>query len=379
MTGPSGAAQLERITLRAAGRDVPLLAGPQALAQLPEALRAAGFHGRLWLVADRNALRIHGSALGSLLPAIPTLELSGAEADKTLQQVSVVWDWLVEQGAERRDALVAFGGGVICDLVGFAAASYLRGIALVNVPTTLLAQVDASVGGKTGVNHPRGKNLIGAFHQPIAVVADTTFLSTLPPREFAGGMAEIAKIAMVLDENLFVELANNAPTYSPANSDSMAPIIARAIELKAMIVERDEREAGDRMLLNYGHTIGHAIEAAAGFGALLHGEAVSIGMTAAAKIAVDMGFLDPSLAKRQQKLLRDLNLPEQAPGVDPADVVSRLRLDKKREADRQRWILPDRIGHAQIREDVPAELVRNAAELVTNPRVVSASPSAPRL
>src|SRR6266702_751709 len=271
--------------LRAGGRDVPLLAGPGALTELPRAMREAGFEGRLFVVADDFALQIHKARLRDVLPEATLLAISGAESDKTLDQVSKIWDWLVDNGAQRRDALVGFGGGVVCDMVGFAAASYLRGIGLVNAPTTLLAQVDAAVGGKTGVNHPRGKNLIGAFYQPLCVVADTALLASLSPRAFAAGMAEVAKMAMILDTDLFSRLEAVVPTLDPTAAEELAPVVARSIELKADIVERDERESGDRMLLNYGHTVGHALEAGAGYGALLHGEAVAVGMQAAAHIA----------------------------------------------------------------------------------------------
>jgi 3-dehydroquinate synthase len=347
-------------------RRVPLLAGPEALARLPEALTEAHFKGRLFIVADRVAADLHGQALRQVLPESPVLTISGAEADKTLAQVGLVWDWLVEMGTERRDALIAFGGGVVCDLVGFAAASYLRGIGLINAPTTLLAQVDASVGGKTGVNHPRGKNLIGAFYQPLAVVADTCLLASLPHREFVAGLAEVAKMGMVLDGNLFdaVERAAQAG-LRPDDVDVLTPFIARSIELKAGVVERDEHEQGDRMLLNYGHTIGHALEAAAGYGQLLHGEAVAVGMEAAAHIAVGLDMLDRSAAERQHALLLSLGLPTRYADVPREDVRARLIRDKKRSGQRQRWVLADRVGAGRIRDDVPADAVETALAWVT--------------
>ncbi|MBV8713925.1 MAG: 3-dehydroquinate synthase [Chloroflexi bacterium] len=351
-------------SLRAGGRDVPLLAGPGALRELPEALRASQFEGRLFVVADAVALDAHRSSVTDILSDAPVLLVSGAEEDKTLASVAEIWDWLVAQGAQRRDALVAFGGGVVCDLVGFAAACYLRGIGLVNVPTTLLAQVDASVGGKTGVNHPRGKNLIGAFYQPLCVVADTDFLATLAPRAFANGMAEVAKMAMILDADLFERLEHLAPVLRPDSGEALAPIIARSIELKADIVERDERESGDRMLLNYGHTVGHALEAVAGYGTLLHGEAVAVGMQAAAFIARRMGVLHPEVAERQTRLLGDLELPLTW-AAEPDAVLGRLSVDKKRAGSSQRWILAERVGAAQVRDDVPAEIVREAVSSVT--------------
>lgn len=350
--------------LRAGGREVPLLAGPGALKHLLPTLRSQGFRGAVWVVADARADALHGAALREALPEARVLRVSGDEADKTLAQAARVWDWLLEHGAERRDALVAFGGGVVCDLAGFAAACYLRGVHLVNVPTTLLAQVDASVGGKTGVNHPRGKNLIGAFHQPLAVIADTTFLATLPPRHVAAGLAEVAKVAMVLDADLFARLERQPAGLLDLSAGELAPIIAQAIRLKADVVERDEREAGERLLLNYGHTIGHAIEAASGYGAVLHGEAVAVGMAAASLIGQRLGVLAAPDAQRQRALLWALRLPDRVPGLALDAVLSHLGSDKKRVGARQRWVLAGGVGQGTVREDVPAGLVREAVESV---------------
>lgn len=353
-----------RTTLRAGGRAVPLGVGPGALGELPDVLAASGFAGRLFIVADRDTLRLHEERLRRALPGAPVLAISGAETAKTLDAVSGVWDWLLEQGAQRRDALVAFGGGVVCDLVGFAAACYLRGVGLVNVPTTLLAQVDASVGGKTGVNHARGKNLIGAFHQPLAVVADTALLGTLSPRAFRHGLAEVAKIAIAMDAELFARLEREAPALSADAAVALAPIVARAIELKAGVVERDEREEGERMLLNYGHTLGHALEVASGYGSLLHGEAVAVGMHAAAVIASAMGVMDAGTAERQGALLDALGLPRHVANVDEARVLGGLTLDKKRAGARQRWVLVQRVGVSHIRDDVPDSVVLEAVRAV---------------
>ena len=350
--------------LKAAGRRVPLLAGPGALSELPRALAEVGFEGRLFVVADARAMHFHQDRLRAVLPDAPVLCISGDEAQKTLDQVAHIWNWLVDHGVQRPDALVGFGGGVVCDLVGFAAACYLRGIGLVNAPTTLLAQVDAAVGGKTGVNHARGKNLIGAFYQPLCVVADTVLLASLSPRAFSAGMAEVAKMAMILDADLFGHLENLTPELGPNHADKLAPIVARSIELKADIVARDERESGERMLLNYGHTVGHALEAGAGYGVLLHGEAVAIGMRAAAEIALRLGILAAEDAHRQAALLKALGLPVAWPAPS-AEVVSRLSLDKKRAGSHQRWVLAERVGAGRVHEDVPIEVARRAIEVVT--------------
>lgn len=350
--------------LQAGGRRLPLLAGPGALAQLPWALAEAGFEGRLFVVADQYAMQLHQDALRAVLPEAPLLCISGDEVAKTLGHVSRIWDWLVDNGAQRPDALVAFGGGVVCDIVGFAAACFLRGIGLVNAPTTLLAQVDAAVGGKTGINHARGKNLIGAFYQPLCVVADTGLLATLSPRAFSAGMAEVAKVAMILDADLFARLECVAPSLAAKDADALTPLVARSIELKADIVARDERESGERMLLNYGHTVGHALEAAAGYGVLLHGEAVAVGMRAAAEIAQRLSVLSAEDAHRQAKLLRSLGLPAAWP-ASTEEVVNRLVLDKKRAGSRQRWILADKVGSGRVHDNVPSEIVREVIEVVT--------------
>jgi 3-dehydroquinate synthetase len=221
------------------------------------------------------------------------------------------------------------------------------------------------VGGKTGVNHARGKNLIGAFYQPLCVVADTTLLSSLPKRAFAAGMAEVAKMGMILDADLFVRLEELGAGLRPSDAEDLAPIVARSIELKAEIVERDERESGDRMLLNYGHTVGHALEAGAGYGTLLHGEAVAVGMQAAAFISERMGMLDLRDVRRQANLLDALGLPLR--WASPPDrVLERLSLDKKRAGSRQRWVLAERVGAARVRDDVPADVVYEAVSSVTS-------------
>jgi 3-dehydroquinate synthase len=288
-----------------------------------------------------------------------------SESSKSLRVASRVYDALLEAQLDRGAALLALGGGVAGDLGGFVAATLLRGIAWVSLPTTLLAQVDAAIGGKTAVNHPRGKNLIGAFYQPLCVVADTSLLRTLAPREFAAGMAEVAKMAMILDGDLFGHLETRNGSLTGADADALGPIVARAIELKADVVERDERESGERMLLNYGHTVGHALEAVAGYGTLLHGEAVAVGMEAAAFIASELGMLERGDASRQTALLQALHLPIRVDAsVD--EVLARLSVDKKRVGARQRWVLAERVGAARVRDDVPPELVRAAVARVTS-------------
>src|SRR6202158_3405471 len=330
--------------LKAGGRNVPLLAGPGALEVLPQALADAGFEGRLFVVADQHAMQLHEARLRAVLPEAALLCISGAEADKTLDQVSKIWDWLVDRGAQRRDALVGFGGGVVCDLVGFAAACYLRGIGLVNAPTTLLAQVDAAIGGKTGINHPRGKNLIGAFYHPRFVLADPATLLTLPARERTEGWAEVVKYGIILDATLFAQLeeyADELRDFSHPPAQLLCQIIARCIALKAAVIEEDEREQARRAILNYGHTVAHALENLAGYGVFLHGEAVSLGMVAAAAIAQQAGMCDSDLVTLQNALLQALGWPVAYEGqVRAADILAAIQLDKKVANKQVRWVMP---------------------------------------
>jgi 3-dehydroquinate synthase len=279
---------------------------------------------------------------------------------KTMAGAEQAYDWLIQQGTERGDTVVALGGGVIGDLAGFVAATYLRGVPLVQVPTTLLAMVDSSIGGKVAINHRLGKNLIGAFHQPRLVLADVGFLSTLPTRELAAGWAEVVKMGLILDEELFAQLEADPAGLLTLRPQLTVAAIARSVELKARVVAEDERETGQRMLLNYGHTVGHAIEAATHYGRLLHGEAVAIGMRVAAEMSVALGMLAQVEAERQSALLDRLGLPHAVAGVQSADLWGPLRRDKKARQSRLRWVLLERLGHATVRDDVPVELVEAA-------------------
>jgi len=350
-------------SLRAGGRDVPLLAGPAALSRLPHALDEIGFDGRLFVLADALALQLHGDVLNSVIPEAPVLTLSGAEEAKTLSAVSDVWDWLVGQGAQRRDALVAFGGGVVCDLVGFAAACYLRGVVLVNVPTTLLAQVYASVGVKTGVNHPRGKNLIGAFHPPAGVWIDTAFLGTWPDREYRSGLAEVVKYGVILDADLFAWLEANADAVLRREAEAVRHVVGRSCRLKADVVEKDEREeTGLRAVLNYGHTFAHAFETVGGYGAWLHGEAVAAGMICASRLAERRGLIGRDVIERQLRILQRFGLPTAPLRWPVAELLAVMRNDKKAVAGRLRLVLPLRLGEVALFDDIPEAEGRRALE-----------------
>jgi 3-dehydroquinate synthase len=341
--------------------------GSGLLERASDLISGAGLGGVPRIIADRNVWRLHGQRLlegfkrASTLP--PVLEINAGEDQKNLGSVSAIYDWLVEQRAERRDPIVAFGGGVVGDMVGFVAATYLRGVPLVQVPTTVLAQVDSSVGGKTGVDHLHGKNLIGAFYDARVVISDIDTLATLPDREKRAGLAEVAKMAAILDSELFARLERDSASLAKGEPAALVDAIARSVELKGEVVSSDHEESGLRMILNYGHTVGHAIEAATGYQRYLHGEAVSIGMEAASLISQSVGMLDSADAARQRALLRALNLPVSCE-VEPAALAPALTLDKKNRAGRINWIMLAGIGQAEIRSDIPAEAVERAIQRV---------------
>ena len=290
--------------------------------------------------------------------ATPLLEivLPDGERHKTLPTVSRILDTLVANRFARDDLVVALGGGVVGDMAGFAAACYQRGIGFVQMPTTLLAQVDSSVGGKTGVNHPGGKNLIGAFHQPKAVIADTATLATLPPRELRAGLAEVVKHALICDAAFFSWLEANADALLALDPVALAHAVHRCCTIKAGVVSRDERETGERALLNLGHTFGHAIEQVTGFGPWLHGEAVGVGLAMAAGMSQRAGWLPAADAARLDALLARLGLRTEARGaVTPQAARAAMQLDKKVQGGRVRLILLKGIGQAFVTADWPTD------------------------
>jgi len=286
---------------------------------------------------------------------VHTCIVPDGEQHKSLNTLSQVFDALVEHRIPRDGALVALGGGVIGDLTGFAAATWQRGVACVQVPTTLLAQVDSSVGGKTAVNHPGGKNLIGAFHQPSAVIADTGTLATLPAREFAAGLAEVAKYGFIMDAAFIEWMEANAAQLRERDPVALAYAIRRSCECKAHLVAIDEREQGPRALLNLGHTFGHAIETGAGYGEYLHGEAVAIGMVLAARLSQRLGWLSAVDVQRVRTLLESLGLPVMAPKLGVQRTLELMRLDKKVLKGQLRLVLLRRLGEGVITADYPEE------------------------
>jgi 3-dehydroquinate synthase len=287
------------------------------------------------------------------------------ETSKSQGQLSAIYDWLLEQRAERREAIVALGGGVVGDMAGYAAATYLRGVPLIQVPTSLLAQVDAAIGGKTGINHPRGKNLIGAFYHPRLVLADPATLLTLPVRERTEGWAEVVKYGIILDTKLIALLEENVEIlrdFSHPPAQLLCQIIAQCIALKAAIIEEDEREQGRRAILNYGHTVAHALENVAGYGELLHGEAVSIGMVVAAAIAQQAKMFTETGVTRQNRLLQALGLPVTYVGtVQAQDILAAMQLDKKVANKQIHWIMPRRIGNVVV-TPLPDDIIQRVIQ-----------------
>ena len=359
------------LTITTPAGSYPILVGAGLLDTLPEQLDRLGLHGALWLIADAAVYPHYGSAIEASLQSagrkIQSYQVPSGESSKDLAVAEQLYGWLIAGGVERRDVILALGGGVAGDLAGFVAATVLRGIAIVQLPTTLLAMIDSALGGKTGVNHPLGKNLIGAFHQPRLVLSDTNTLATLPPRELSAGWAEVIKHGVIRDAGLFQELEDfgfssldfglKDATEHPQST--IQNLVRRAAKVKVDVVNADERETGERMLLNYGHTLGHAVEAAAGYGTLLHGEAIAIGMHLEAQIAERLGMIDAALVARQQALLHAYRLPTSIPaGIPTAQILELTLRDKKVRAGKIRWALPTGLGVAVVRDDVPAELVR---------------------
>lgn len=372
------------ITVSLSADPYPILIGDGLLGRLGAFLIERGFQSgtRVLVVTNPEVQGFHGAeALTSLESSgfvVRTLVLEAGEERKTPATVAAIHDAAFAHRLERSSLIVALGGGVVGDMAGFAAATWLRGIAVVQVPTTLLAMVDAAIGGKTGVNHPGGKNLIGAFHQPKLVLIDPQVLVTLPEREFRAGMAEVIKYAVIGDEQLFNDLeqaAERDPQGGLASREAIGPellqrLLERSAAAKARVVAADEREGGLRAILNYGHTLGHAVENLSGYGTWLHGEAVGLGMVAAGDIAVAMGLWGQADQDRQRRLVAAAGLPMGWPALDPEAVLTSLQADKKVRQGKVRFVLPTGVGSVAIRDDVDPATIRAALAVAASNVVV---------
>ncbi len=336
--------------------------GAGALGVVAEELVRLGFSGTVVVITDQTVDSLFGDQVrqslldGGFSPVL--IVLPAGEEQKSLETSSMLYGRLNEIGAERSTPLIALGGGVVGDLTGFVAATYFRGLPLVHVPTTLLAQVDSSIGGKVAVNHGRLKNNIGAFHQPVSVVTDTSVLRQLPEREFCNGLAEVIKTAMIRDEAFFCYLEAEIDRVMARDESVLEKVVAATASIKAAVVEEDEKDTGLRNILNFGHTVGHGIESASAF-SLSHGEAVAIGMIAAGQIAGHLGMVSAPDLERLRALLKRAQLPVSIPcSLDIDAVLSAMTRDKKVAKGRLRFVLPTKIGEVHIHRDVPMDLVK---------------------
>ncbi|MFM0333759.1 3-dehydroquinate synthase [Paraburkholderia strydomiana] len=320
------------------------------------------------IVTNTTVDPLYGDTLrASLAPLgkqVSTVVLPDGEAHKNLETLNLIFDALLGSRADRKTTLIALGGGVIGDMTGFAAACYMRGVPFIQVPTTLLSQVDSSVGGKTGINHPLGKNMIGAFYQPQAVIADIGALRTLPARELAAGVAEVIKTGAIADAGFFRWIEANVEALNRCEPEALAEAVKRSCEIKASVVAQDEREGGLRAILNFGHTFGHAIEAGLGYGEWLHGEAVGCGMVMAADLSVRLGYLDEASRKRLVDVIVAAHLPTRAPALGESRYVELMQVDKKAEAGAIKFILLKRFGETLITQASDAEVHATLAAAV---------------
>ena len=343
------------------GRQYPVVIGPNSRQYLTGDPVWAPHARQVFVIADANVLRLHGDALAAVLPKHRHIaSVPPGESSKSLATAAQLFDQLAAARVERSDCIVTFGGGVVGDLGGFVAATWLRGIPFVHVPTTLEACVDAAIGGKTGVNHPAGKNLIGAFHQPSAVVIDTDFLATLATRDFAAGLAESIKHALIREPDFLAWHEANAAAILRQDSVVLIELIERNCRIKTAVAGADEREANLRMILNYGHTVGHAIEHCLQF-ELRHGECVGLGMIAAGALARERGWLDDRLCGRVLNLLNAVGLPTRLPRRTPAaELIDAIRMDKKHRAGTLQFVLLKDIGTPVTVSDVSTEAITRA-------------------
>ena len=349
----------------------PVFVGWGLLEGLGRRMRQCGLSGSVVIISDDNVFPHHGiKAITSLKDAgfkTESFIVPAGESSKTIDSAIKIYDMLVKRRTERGHAIVALGGGMVGDLAGFAAATFLRGLPLVHVPTSLMAMTDSSIGGKVAVNHPRAKNLIGAFYQPRLVMADVSTLKTLPERELVSGWAEVIKYAMILDADFLELLELHADDLSKLKPAKIAEAIRRSAYIKSTVVGEDEKEQRKRMVLNYGHTIGHGLETATGYDRLLHGEAVAVGMMGAAMLSEKLGLIPHSFVIRQKKLLERFGLPTSCADVDLDAILKAMSLDKKVKEKAIQWVLLQDIGKTTFRDDVPQkEVLSVIKKLVTD-------------
>jgi 3-dehydroquinate synthase len=349
-----------------ADRSYDIVVGNGVIGSVGPAIASTGAR-RTVVITDAAVADSHAAATAASLESVElevtTLTVPSGEASKSVAALERLWNEMARLAVDRQTHVVGVGGGVVGDLSGFAAATFGRGLPVWHVPTTLVAQVDSAIGGKTGINLGAGKNLVGSFWQPRGVIADVATLATLPDREFKSGLAEVVKYGMILDPEFFDWLEANTGAILARNAAALAHVVGRSAALKADVVERDEREiTGLRAVLNYGHTFAHAYETAAGYGTLLHGEAVAVGMVSAAALAQSLGRIGPDVVSRQEQLLRAFDLPvavPTGPGFASDALLATMARDKKTVGGRLRFVLPTRIGHVELVDGIDPAAVRS--------------------
>ncbi len=356
---------MKKISVKSIRGNYDILVGQGLLAKSGSFLKRLGFKGKVMVISQENIAAIYFESLRRSLKksgfSVSLHLLPQGEEAKSEKELFRLYHALIDQDFERKDGLFALGGGVVGDLTGFAAASYLRGIPFVNAGTTLLAQVDSSIGGKTGINLAEGKNLVGAFNPPRAVLSDAGVLRTLPERELEASLAEVVKYGVISDPSLFSLLEKNSYKILAKNKTLLSKIVESSSKIKAGVVTRDEFETkGERAILNFGHTFGHAFEKALDYKKLMHGEAVAVGMVCAAKLAVQLEYAKPIVEQRITRLLKDFHLPVSIAsfGLSADEILEAMQRDKKKHAGRLRFVLPKKIGSVCVCEDIPASKVR---------------------
>jgi 3-dehydroquinate synthase len=358
---------MQKIRVELGERSYNILIDSNTLGGLGNVLERFDFGRRIAIVSNPTVFGLYGSTVSDSLRAAGfepvEIIVPDGEEHKNMESVGKIYEAMLRMRLDRKSALIALGGGVIGDIVGFAASTYMRGIDFVQVPTTLLAQVDSSVGGKTGVNHALGKNMIGTFWQPRLVWVDIATLATLPRREFLAGLAEVIKYGVIWDADLFDFLAANREKILGLDGPSLTHIIGRSCQIKSEVVARDERESGIRAVLNYGHTIGHAVETVTGYKSFLHGEAVAIGMYLEARLSAMLGMIGNEEVDRIRNLTEAYGLPCSLPaGTDLNALFSAMQLDKKTVSGEMKFILPERIGSVTMRTGISSGEIRKALE-----------------
>jgi 3-dehydroquinate synthase len=356
---------MESVRVQLAERSYDIQIGAGTLAEAGRFLSERGKVTHVVLITDEHVQKPYAmqvaESLGEQDIEVDVISIEPGEESKSLEVAASLWQGLLELGADRKSVVLAVGGGVVGDLAGFIAATYARGLRFLQVPTSLLAQVDSSVGGKVGINLPDAKNMIGAFLQPLGVLIDTATLATLPANEYRAGLAEVVKYGVILDAEFFEYLENNVAAVNQRQEDVLAQVIARCCRLKADVVEKDEwEETGLRAMLNFGHTFGHAFETLAGYGKLLHGEAVGIGMVCAARLAARLGRVDQQFTGRLSGLLQSLGVPVEVPRLDAQKLLDAMMHDKKMQHGRLSFVLPSRLGQVELVGDIAPADVRAA-------------------